>query len=132
MKKKFLRFISLILVLSLLTSCFAISGFATDDETPIRITCTMNGDSQTQRGFTWYTKSNTDSLLEINCETAEITYDDVFEWEGYYCHKALAKGLKAGTSYEYTVGSKNVRSNVGTFITDNADSNVKFIAVADV
>ena len=132
MKKKFLRFTSLLLVFALLTSCFAISGFATDDETPIRITCTMNGDSQTQRGFTWYTKANTDSLLEINCETAEITYDDVFEWEGYYCHKALVKGLKAGTTYEYTVGSKNIRSETGSFVTDNADSNVKFIAVADV
>lgn len=131
------KIIAVLLTLAIISGC-AFTAFAQgeeaskNDEKPIRITCTVNGDPGTQRGFTWYTVADTDSLLEINCDTAKIEYEDVTEWEGYYIHKALVTGLEPGNTYEYSVGSKNVRSDTGSFTTDNKDDSVNFLAVADV
>lgn len=133
MKKSVFKAVSLLLAFSLLVCVFT-PAFAesSKDETPFRISVSVNGDTGTQRGFTWYTKDNTDSLIEINCENAKITYKDVTEWQGNYCHQAVVAGLTPGETYEYTVGSKAVQSDKGTFTTDNKDSEVNFIAIADV
>lgn len=132
MKKKLSIVISLILVLSMIL-CFMPSAFADEDYTPFRISVSINGDTKTSRGFCWYTKSNTDSLVVIEgAEDADITYSDVFEWEGNYCHKAVVTGLEPGSEYNYTVGSADVRSEEGIFTTDDGDDKVNFVAIADV
>lgn len=142
MKKNFLRVISILLCLTILmgSSAFASAdggNTARPDNAPFRISVVFNGDSATQRGITWYTKANTSSKVEIVDElgapvNAQITYEDVFEWEGNYVHKALVSGLEAGKTYYYDVGDDIVRSPAGTFTTDNKDDKVDFITFADV
>ncbi len=136
MKKTVLSAVSFFLVLSILF-CSAFVSFAEESadegEAPFRISLTVNGDAKSERGFCWYTKTATDSLVEIEGVAADkIAYDDVFEWEGNYCHKAKVTGLESGKEYSYTVGSKSARSSEGKFVTDNGDSSVNFIAIADV
>lgn len=106
------------------------------DTTPFRISVVFYGRGA-QRGITWYTKTNTSSLVEIideNCNpvNAKIEYTDVFEWEGNYVHKATVTGLEAGKTYIYDVGDETTRSAAGKFVTDNGDDKVDFITFADV
>ena len=134
--KKYIKVITACLLvmtfLFSLTSAALADGEGTENA-PFRISVTMNGDAKSERGFTWYTSGNTDSLVEIEgVDAGKITYWDVFEWEGNYCHKANVSGLEPGTEYTYTVGSSDVRSAEGTFVTDDGDSSLNFIAIADV
>ena len=135
MKKSILKVVSLLLAAAILVCSMTVAMAeepAENDAAPYRISITVNGDTASERGFTWYTKTECDSLLEISCDDAKITYDDVFEWEGSYCHKAKVTNLPAGGTFTYTVGSTDVRSAEGKFTTDNADDKVNFIAIADV
>ncbi len=136
MKKILLSSISVLLVLTLIF-CTGTLSFADDaapaEDSPFRISVTVNGDTKSEKGFCWYTKTSTDSLVEIEgVDASKITYEDVFEWEGNFCHKAKASGLEPGREYKYTVGSKSVRSAQGVFVTDDGDSSLDFIAIADV
>ncbi|MBQ8015161.1 MAG: metallophosphoesterase [Clostridia bacterium] len=104
---------------------------------PFRISVAVNGDPTSQKGITWYTAANTKSIVDISDENgnkvnATISYEDVFEFEGNYVHKALVTGLEAGKTYYYDVGDETVRSAAGKFVTDNADSKFNFITVADI
>ncbi len=144
MKKTSKRLLAL--MLSVLMLFGGVGASAAEDATgyeTIRINCTMYGDAQTQRGFTWYTEKSCDSTIEIvtNAQYMASGFDDavVFTgetstWDGMYCHKVVATGLKAGTTYRYRVGSadKGMWSQTGTFKTDNGDGNFSFIAIADV
>ena len=142
MKKNFLRVLSAFLCLSILATCFlfpaSAEGTVAAGTTPTRISVVFNGDASTQRGITWYTAENTTSVVEIagidgtldtNCT---ITYDDVFEWEGKYVHKALVSDLTPGTVYLYRVGNGTDFSEVGRFVTDDKNDSFDFIAIADV
>ena len=141
MKKNFLKVLSLVLCATMLVSCFAFSVSADEAATgaePTRVSVVFNGDASTQRGITWYTNEKTNSVVQIQgidgslVETAKITYDEVFEWEGKFVHKALVKDLTPGTTYFYRVGDGVVFSEIGTFVTDNGDSKADFITFADV
>lgn len=139
MKKTFAKLISIILCVSLICGgmVFASAEEASSDTAPFRISVSMNGDPTSQKGLCWYTKANTSSKVEIFDElgvsvNATVTYEDVFEWEGNYVHKALVSGLEAGKTYYYSVGDETVRSAAGEFVTDNGDSSLNFIAVADI
>ena len=113
MKKNLLKLISVILCLAMILSASAVIGSAEgESETPaigefepFRITVTANGDTKTQKGFCWYTVSNTDSVVKLydangaEVTDAKITYSDVFEWEGNFVHKAVVSALKPGTDY---------------------------------
>ncbi len=137
--------LALLLSLIMLFSCIGVSASA-DDKTgyeALRITCTMNGDSKTQRGFTWFTEKGCDTTLQLvtneqfalnGFEDAAVLTGDTDTWDGYYSHKVLATGLKKGTTYKYRVGTadKDTWSTVGTFKTDDGDKNFSFIAIADV
>ncbi len=110
---------------------------AANDSAPFRISVAVNGDASAQKGITWYTKVNTASKVEItdengNAVKAQIAYEDVFAFEGNYVHKAVVSGLEAGKTYYYTVGDETVRSATGKFVTDNGDSKVNFVAIADI
>ena len=139
MKKTFAKLISAILCISILCGgmVFASAEEVRPDTAPFRISVSMNGDPTSQRGFCWYTKANTSSEVNIvdelgNPVNAQITYEDVVEFEGNYVHKALVSGLEAGKTYYYDVGNGEVFSAAGKFVTDNGDSSVNFIAVADI
>ena len=101
MKKTLIRILSIVLCLALVSGGAAFS-YATEipatnsdavatpdvpeapasDTAPFRISVTVNGDTQSSKGFTWYTKSNTDSVVNIYDENGEkvngVTYADVF------------------------------------------------------
>ena len=141
MKKTVLKLISIVLSLSIIAGCMMLSTFAevteADGKAPFRISVVMNGDASSQRGICWYTAENTSSVVEITDESgvpvnAQVEYEDVFEWEGNFVHKAVVSGLEAGKTYYYTVGDGTVTSNMGSFKTDDGDSSFKFLAIADV
>ena len=146
MKKNLLKLISVMLCLTMILSASAVIGSAEgESETPaigefepFRITVTANGDTKTQKGFCWYTVSNTDSVVKLydangaEVTDAKITYSDAFEWEGNFVHKAVVSALKPGTEYFYTVGGANGVSEKGSFITDDGNDKFEFIAVADI
>ncbi len=142
--KKTKKALALLLSLIMLFSCVGVSGSAEDatEKTgyePLRISCTMYGDTQTQRGFAWFTEKACDTTLQvterwdIDFSEATVIEGTVEKWEGYYCHKAVATGLEKGKTYIYKVGSKdNDVYAEGTFVTDDGDDNFSFIAIADV
>lgn len=140
MKKNLLKAISVILCLAVVMTGSAFMAFAdgtASDEAPFRISVTMNGDASTQRGFCWYTKANVDNVVKIYDElgaavAATVTYEEVIEWDGNYCHQAVVSGLEAGKTYFYTIGNDKVESPVGTFKTDDGNDSFNFIAIADV
>ena len=145
MKMTAKRALAVLLAVMVLFGCIGVGASAegTTGFEAIRITCTMNGDAEAQRGFTWFTEKKCDSAIQVvsvadyNSTGFEkaITFEGtVSSWEGYYCHKALATGLKAGTEYVYRVGSydRDLWSDVGTFVTDDGDDSFSFLAIADV
>lgn len=140
MKKSIFTLISLILCVSILSGCllFGASAEERPGTAPFRVSVTVNGDPETQKGITWYTAENTESLVEIfnadgtPAENVWLEYEDVFEWEGNYVHKCLVSNLEPGTEYLYDVGDSNTRSAAGTFVTDDGDDSFEFITVADI
>lgn len=145
MKTTFKKSLAAVLALVMLFSCFCVSGSAeeTTGYEALRINCTMYGDSQTQRGFTWFTERVCDSSIQVvNAKdyrftkwNKAVTFEgSLSEWEGYYCHKVVVTGLEPGVEYRYRVGSadNNVWSNMGKFVTDDGDDSFSFIAIADV
>ncbi len=145
MKITFKKSLATLLALVMLFSCVGITGSAeatTGFETT-RLNCTMYGDAQTQRGFTWYTSRACDTTIQVvdagsykltGFKNAVSFSGTVSEWDGEYCHKAVVTGLKPGTEYRYRAGSAeyNTWSKMGKFVTDNADGKFSFITIADV
>ncbi len=139
MKNMTKKILSVILALSMLFA-FAVTPLAAyvDDAQFFRISCTVNGDSKTQRGFCWYTLNDCETKIVLYKDGVDVTESLKLsetvceEWEGYYMHKVVVSGLEAGTTYNYKVGDSNEWSKLGTFTTDNGDSEVNAIVFADV
>ena len=156
MKKTFIRILSIILCLTLVSGGAAFSSAAslpatnTDavatpdapeavvtDATPFRISVAVNGDTTSSKGIIWYTKANTASVVNIYDENGAkvnvpVDYADVFEFEGNYVHKATVTGLAAGKTYSYEVGNGTEFSAKGSFVTDNGDAKSEFLVIADI
>lgn len=139
MKKTIKKSISIVLCLSILLSVGMVSAFATDGTAAERVSCTVKGDTTSQRGFTWYTETQTATEIRIFKNaivdvTDSVTISDVKceEFEGHYMHQLTVSGLEAGTQYTYVVGDGNTWSDVATFRTDDGDDKVSFITIADV
>lgn len=136
MKKSLFKVISLVLCVAMVL-CSGVMASAEENITISRIHCVVNGDASSSRGFTWFTNADCDSKIAIYenfadvTDTLTVTYEKE-EWDGNYMHKAYVSGLKAGTVYAYKVGNGTQMSDLGTFVTDNADDAVNFIVVADV
>lgn len=139
MKKFILKAVSLVLCLSMLFSASAFA-FAEEGEdfSVSRLSVCVNGDTGSSRGFCWYTKSKTDSAVKIFKNGTDVTSSLKLsapvceEWEGNFFHKITVSGLESGVKYGYKVGNGSVWSEEGFFKTDNNDSSLSFIAVADV
>ena len=137
------RILSVILCFAMLFTVCSVAVSADDAAEPttgdiFRISCSVNGDTATQRGFCWYTKEYCETKISVfegdTDVTESLTLTDVVaeEWEGNFMHKVLVKGLKAGTSYTYRLYGPNGTFTDGTFTTDNGDDKVEFIGIADV
>lgn len=111
-----------------------------------RVTVTFNGDTETEKGFTWYTnQASAGSDLEVieNKGEKEPSFEGALKFTGnfqkstsnpeFVMHKAKATGLKPGVEYQFRVGDAklNLWSDVGTFKTANGDGKFTFIDLAD-
>lgn len=146
MKRSLKKMCSVLLCIALLSTLFTCFATAEDAEAaayvanaPVfRISCTVNGDTATQRGFCWYTKEECETKIALyegqTDVTASLTLSDVRaeQWEGYYMHKVLVSGLKSGTKYTYMLGGAEGLVKGGVFTTDNGDDKVQFLGIADV
>lgn len=136
MKKNFYRILSVILSLCLVSVCM-IPVYAEGEEVT-RVSCTVYGDTATQRGFCWYTKADTETKIAIydasgKDVTAALGVEaSSSQWEGNYAHKVIVSGLTPGASYTYKVGDGAVWSAKGSFKTDDGDDKLEFGVIADV
>ena len=67
MKMTAKRALAVLLAVMVLFGCIGV-GASAEGATgfeAIRITCTMNGDTKTQRGFTWFTEKKCDSAIQV-------------------------------------------------------------------
>ncbi len=144
MKKSVKRSLAALLAVIMLFSCIGVSVSAenTTGYETLRVNCTMYGDTQTQRGFTWYTEKYCDGVIQVVKKSdynggfgnSMVFAAETNEFQDYYGHKVVVTGLEPGTTYYYRVGSlnKNAWSKTGKFVTDNGDGKFSFIAIADV
>ncbi len=140
MKRCFFKVLSIALVIALLC-CFPINSQAAEiDESITRVNVTFNGNSQTSRGFCWYTPDECGSDVKIlNYYSEGELSNAVFsgtcsKFQGSYVHKVTVDSLSPGREYKYRVGdaSTDSWSNTGTFRTDDGNNEFSFIAIADV
>ncbi len=138
MKGTMKKILCVIMCLSILAATGIVSVFA-DEANPItRVSCTINGDAKTQRGFCWYTANVSESKIKIFLGEEDITASLNIvekmneEWEGSYVHQLTVSGLTAGSEYTYQVGDGENWSSIGRFKTDDGDSKFSFISVGDV
>ncbi len=130
------KIISLLLCLVMLVSV-PFSAYAAGNEVS-RVAATINGDSASSRGISWYTDEKCPSFVQIAKAGEDIESGILVEGSGYkamkkYVHKVTVSSLEAGTEYIYRVGDGNVWSEVCSFNTsDPSDDKVNFIVTADV
>lgn len=139
MKNMSKKFLSAVLAIAMIFT-FAVTPLAAyvDDAGFFRISCTVNGDSKTQRGFCWYTLGECETKIAVYQSGVDVTDSLTLsgtvceEWEGYYMHKIVVSGLEAGVDYTYKVGNGSEWSKLGSFTTDNGDNEVNAVVFADV
>ena len=144
MKKISKRLLAVLLCVTLIFGGSAMATSAEETTDVIkRVSCTFNGDSQTSRGFCWYTLEYSDADVQIMksadfngsfAGAATYSSDNVYVHRDQYCHKVTVSDLEPGTAYTYRVGDKekNLWSDAGTFVTDDGDDSFSFITIADV
>lgn len=135
MKKSMFRVISVIMCFALLFGG-TVSVNAEENAAISRVSCVVNGDTTSSRGFTWYTPEDAECAIAIYENGTDVTDAltvsyECEEWEGNYMHKAYVSGLTAGTAYTYTI-TAGADTADGSFATDDADDSVNFIVVGDV
>lgn len=138
MKKTMKKVLCVVMCLALLLATGIVSAFAESDNVISRVSCTINGDTKTQRGFCWYTTEESESQIKISLNGEDVTdtltvYEKMNEeWEGNYVHQLTVSGLTAGSEYTYQVGDGENWSKEGKFTTDDGDQKVNFISIGDV
>lgn len=139
MKKTIRKCIGVLLIVALLCGggMTASAGYI-EDSTVFRASCTVNGDTATQRGFCWYTKTEVKTQIRVLengrdvTETLTLADEQCTAWEGNYMHKITVKDLKSGTEYTYQLMGDAGWSEPGSFRTDDGDDKLSFIGIADV
>ncbi|WP_129783356.1 DUF2341 domain-containing protein [Promicromonospora panici] len=106
--------------------------YVSSDEAPNRITTTFYGDPGTQRAFTWYSTLDTGSAVAVlstdrefpeGSATVRVEAQREASEDGETFYRAVARGLRPGTTYYYRVGdaAEQVWSATGTFVTPAGD-----------
>ncbi len=137
MKRNTKKLVSLILVLCM-TFALSLTAFAAYEVS--RVSVTINGGSDTARGFCWYTDEEAGSDLQLAPVGEKLDEASVISGYSYlamekYAHKAQADNLIPGTRYAYRVGDSEsgVWSDIGYFTTsDKNEDKADFIVIADV
>ena len=139
MKKTMQSVLSILLAAALLCGgMLTVNASYVEDSAAFRVSCTVNGDTATERGFCWYTKADVPTTLRIfdgrTDVTETLTFDGVTAevWDGYYMHRAVVRGLTAGKTYTYEITGDGGSNVTGSFRTDDGDDKISFIAIADV
>lgn len=110
-----------------------------------RVVASFYGDTETTKGFTWYTsQASINSDVQVVEKTSgEPNFENAATYTGgnqrstnapeFIVHKAAATDLKPGTEYQYRVGdaSLNLWSGVGSFVTAEGDDEFTFINLTD-
>ncbi len=137
----------------------ALSGIKTESEavavtipdpnaptgTVSKVTIAFNGDTETSKGFTWYTTlaSGNSDLQVVKKEGDTADFSNAVKFTGRFAasttsaaevvHKAEATGLEPGTAYFFRVGDEKlgIWSETGTFTTASKDGSFTFIDIAD-
>lgn len=137
MKKTMTKIISIILVLC---TVFPVVVSASAGNEVTRVSVTINGDSDTARGFCWYTDEKSATDLQVAPVGADLTKAEIIGGISYkamkkYVHKAEAENLTPDTKYQYRVGDSEtgVWSKIGYFTTaSKTNDEANFIVFADV
>ncbi len=136
MKRKPIRLMALILCLLMLVSV-PMSALAAGNDVS-RVAVTINGESDTSRGFSWYTDEKCASYVQIAKADDSIENGTLVKGYSYramkkYVHKAVVDSLEGGTKYVYRVGDGEVWSEEGYFTTSSVTNpNAQFIVISDV
>jgi acid phosphatase type 7 len=110
-----------------------------------KVTITFTGDTETTKGFTWYTNQNSkkSDLQVVEKIGSTVDFSKAVKFRGYtniptnakneYMHKAEATGLKPGAKYMFRVGDEmlNLWSETGSFVTSSGKGKFTFIDLAD-
>lgn len=133
---KMTKIISVLLCLvMLMTVPFSVAAAGNEVS---RVAVTINGDSASSRGISWYTDEKCDSFVQIVKAGEDIENGVLFKGSGYnamkkYVHKVTVADLEPATKYAYRVGDGNIWSDIGYFTTSNPDSDkAEFIVISDV
>lgn len=137
MKTNTKRLLSFLIAVCMMLSA-SVSAFAAAEVT--RVSVTINGDSETARGFCWYTAENAGTDLQIAPVGESLENSEIISGYSYiamerYAHKVTVDGLEPATKYAYRVGDAEagVWSDVGYFTTsDSSEDAAGFIVIADV
>ena len=133
----FRRLLCLILAALLICGCAVVCSAA---EEISRVSCCVFGSDG--RGFSWFTKEQSGSDVALvktadfdgSFANAALYSGKATRYRSRYSHHVSVTGLAPGTSYTYRVGDKatGVWSAPCSFVTDNGDSAVPFLVLADV
>lgn len=137
MKRNAKKLVSLMLVLCM-TFALSLTAFAVAEVS--RVSVTINGSSDTARGFCWYTDEAAGTSLQVAPVGEDLTAAEIIEGYSYeamdkYAHKAEVEGLTPGTKYAYRVGDSEsgTWSDIGYFTTsDKNEAAADFIVISDV
>lgn len=135
--KNSMKKITALLICLLMLMAAPMTAFAAENQVS-RIAVTINGDSDTSRGISWYTDKNCDSLVQIakadeSLENGAIVKGSSNKAMERYVHKVTVTDLEPGEKYAYRVGDGTTWSETGYFTTSDPESDTAdFIVISDV
>lgn len=136
MKNSMKKITAMLICLMMLMSV-PFTAFAASNEVS-RVAVTINGDSDTSRGISWYTDGKCDSIVQIakaddGLESAKTYKGSCTKAMEKYVHKVTVDSLEPDTKYVYKVGDGESWSENGYFTTSSKESDTAdFIVIADV
>lgn len=115
-----------------------IPRFIRAGERPNRIATTFHGDPQTSRGFSWYSTSGENGVVQVSdsrdlTDPIETPAESGTSRSGDPFHQAAVTGLEPDTRYYYRLGDaeRGAWSPIGTFVTSDGESDFSFIDLTD-